>query len=129
MPQNMDRFFGIIFIITAGLYALHFMQMKGILRREYFTGVGPDVGIAGINVPLPLQDMLAAAPRLSGMGAADCAAADKARQLELGGQYVQRTNNYRRDHPDTCSAPLTEFVGSVYQPLAIGDIVPCNGLC
>lgn len=67
---------------------------------------------------------------LGNLGAASCAAIDQSRDLELGGQYVQRTNNYRRQYPDNCSAPLTEFVGSVYkEKLDVGLGVPCKGSC
>lgn len=131
MQGQMNVFFAVIAIIAACLYVLRFAQTGGfrILMSEYFTVAIPDVDVAEFNVALPLQDMLHAQPGLSGMGAADCAAADRARQLELGGQYVQRTNNYRRDYPDTCSAPLTELVGSVYRPMELGHVVPCDGQC
>ena len=49
--------------------------------------------------------------------------------MELNGQYVQRTNNYRREYPDNCSAPLNEFVGAVYKPVAVGAKVPCGDRC
>lgn len=131
MQGQMNVFFAVIAIIAACLYVLRFTQTGGfrILMSEYFTVAIPDVDVAEFNVALPLQDMLHAQPGLSGMGAADCAAADRARQLELGGQYVQRTNNYRRDYPDTCSAPLTELVGAVYRPMELGHVVPCDGQC
>ncbi len=29
--------------------------------------------------------------------------------------YIQRTNNFRHDRPDSCSAPLTELVDSFYK--------------
>lgn len=67
---------------------------------------------------------------LGNLGAAGCAAIDQSRELELDGQYVQRTNNYRRQYPDNCSAPLTEFVGSVYKEKRdVGLGVPCKGRC
>jgi len=67
---------------------------------------------------------------LGNLGAAGCAAIDQSRELELDGQYVQRTNNYRRQYPDNCSAPLTEFVGSVYKEKRdVGLGVPCKGSC
>jgi hypothetical protein len=67
---------------------------------------------------------------LGNLGAAGCAAIDQSRELELDGQYVQRTNNYRRQYPDTCSAPFTEFVGSVYKEKRdVGLGVPCKGRC
>ena len=67
---------------------------------------------------------------LSKLDAGSCAAQDRARQMELGGQYVQRTNNYRREYPDNCSAPLTDFVDSIYAPNnGVGLSVPCDGAC
>jgi hypothetical protein len=55
---------------------------------------------------------------------------DQTRQMELGGQYVQRTNNYRHQYPDNWTAPLSEFVGSVYRPKdGVGEVVPCGGAC
>jgi hypothetical protein len=67
---------------------------------------------------------------LGTLDAASCAAIDQSRELELDGQYVQRTNNYRRQYPDTCSAPFTEFVGSVYKEKRdVGLGVPCKGKC
>jgi hypothetical protein len=67
---------------------------------------------------------------LGTLDAASCAAIDQSRELELDGQYVQRTNNYRRQYPDNCSAPLTEFVGSVYKEKRdVGLGVPCKGRC
>jgi hypothetical protein len=67
---------------------------------------------------------------LGNLGAAGCAAIDQSRELELDGQYVQRTNNYRRQYPDNCSALLTEFVGSVYKEKRdVGLGVPCKGRC
>jgi hypothetical protein len=123
----MNTFFAVVAIITGCLYFLQFMGGHGLRSRwEYFSGGG---SIADFNAGLLLQDILPSQPGLSGMGAMDCAAADTSRQGELGGQYVQRTNNYRRDYPDTCSAPLTEFVGSVYKPMELGRVVPCDGLC
>ena len=55
---------------------------------------------------------------------------DQTREMELGGQYVQRTNNYRHQYPDNWTAPLSEFVGSVYRPKnGVGEVVPCSGSC
>ncbi len=55
---------------------------------------------------------------------------DQTRQFEVGGQYVQRTNNYRHVYPDNWTAPASEFVGSVYRPKdGVGEVVPCKGSC
>ena len=92
-------------------------------------GVTPEVAEFGQN-PLVLGDVLPTSAGLTAYQAADVAAIDQSRQLELGGQYVQRTNNYRRVYPDNGSAPLSELVGSVYAPKdGIGAVVPCKGAC
>jgi hypothetical protein len=67
---------------------------------------------------------------LGNLSASSCAAQDRTRQAELGGQYIQRTNNYRRDYPDNCSAPLTDFVDSIYEPAdGVGLTLPFAGQC
>jgi hypothetical protein len=33
---------------------------------------------------------------------------------QVGGDYTQRTNNFKHAKPDNCSAPLTEFVNKFY---------------
>ncbi len=92
------------------------------------NGVEPELAIFGQG--LPLADFLTPATALTRTTALACATEDRARQMELGGQYVQRTNNYRRNYPDNCSAPLTEFVGAIYAPKdGVGLSVPCAGQC
>jgi hypothetical protein len=76
-----------------------------------------------------LKDFMKVKTGLTQAGAKSCMDQDKARQGEVGGQYVQRTNNYRRDYPDNCSAPRSEYVGSVYEPVGVGLSVPCDGSC
>ena len=87
--------------------------------------------LADFRQGLPLSDMLEPAPGLTDATAVSCAAEDQARELELDGQYTQRTNNYKRDYPDRCSSLLSDFVGSVYKPKkgGVGMIVPCKGDC
>lgn len=126
----MKSFFAVVALIVVGLTALYLIEMRASVGRlsEFF--VGSESGAAAdVAASLPLQDVLDVRPGLSDLGAASCAAGDVSRQLELGGQYVQRTNNYRRTYPDSCSAPLTEFVGAVYRPVAVGADVPCAGQC
>jgi len=77
-----------------------------------------------------LADVIPLDVGLSGRTAAEIAGIDRARQMELGGQYVQRTNNYRREYPDNWTAPLSEFVGAIYRPKdGVGEGVPCPGAC
>ena len=109
------------------------------LREPFADFVGPTqaTGLDGIDPDLqdfragnPLSDMLPEQQGLTDYGAADVANIDRSRQLELGGQFVQRTNNYRRDYPDNWSAPLSDFVGSIYKPKdGVGLTVPCAGQC
>lgn len=133
----------IVTIILAALTGLYILQTNQSRRMENFADYidssasmgGPD----GVNVELAafpegqqalLKDHLTPSVGLSSLTASSCAAQDRARQMEVGGQYVQRTNNYRRDYPDNCSAPLTEFVDSMYAPRdGVGLTVPCNGSC
>lgn len=85
------------------------------------SGLGLD-DLARVDQGLPLSDILVPrTPGLSTLDAASCAALDPSRHLEVGGQYVQRTNNYKRAYPDSCSSLPTEFVGSVYEPPGFGS--------
>jgi hypothetical protein len=92
-------------------------------------GVLPEVATFGQNTAV-LGDVLPVSAGLTAYGAGAVAQIDSARQMELGGQFVQRTNNYRRVYPDNGSAPLSELVGSVYAPKdGVGEVVPCKGAC
>jgi hypothetical protein len=136
----------VVTLILIGLTWLYGKEMaKSSAYREKFMdyvdvapkggrlspdGVAPEM--AGFEQPLPLADMLQPSKGLGTFTAGSCHALEvsRDRQMELGGQYIQRTNNYQRDYPDNCSAPLTEFVGSVYAPKnGLGIVVPCDGQC
>jgi len=43
-----------------------------------------------------------------------CYQADFLAQIQKTGNYIQRTNNFRHAHPDSCTAPLTEFENAFY---------------
>jgi len=49
-----------------------------------------------------------------------CYEGDFQTRLEKTGNYIQRTNNYKRDDPESCSSPFQEFVTAYYkvEPLA-----------
>ena len=140
--------FTVVAIIVLALTALYVLRMGRIgaslpgfppeFFRDYIgtgvasagtpDGVVPDLAAVGQGVLL--EDKLAYNPGLTAYTAADVAAIDQTRQMELGGQYVQRTNNYPHEYPDNSSAPLSEFVGSVYNPKnGVGRVVPCGGQC
>lgn len=91
---------------------------------------GLGVDLANFKQGLPLADMLTPDPALSDFGYEGAAARDSRRQMELGGQYLQRTNNYRHNYPDNGSAFLADFDNAVYNPKAlINTVVPCNRVC
>ena len=127
----------ILILAGTALFIVQNQRKRHELFADYYSSdykKGPDsIGplIADFHQGLPLADVLAPASGLTNMSASSCAAADKSRQEELGGQYVQRTNNYRHDYPDDCSSLMSDFVGGFYAPKegAIGSVVPCDGQC
>lgn len=139
----------IVAVILVGLTLLYWMQMDKVSTRprplvrlseayvNYITaleGSPPDTFLPEAEAfpegpQVLLKDFMKVKTGLTSAGAKSCMDEDKARQGEVGGQYVQRTNNYRRDYPDNCSASRSEFVGSVYEPVAVGASVPCDGAC
>ena len=46
-----------------------------------------------------------------------CYRADIGESLKKTRNFLQRTNNYQRSHPDDCSAPNHEFIGTFYKPV------------
>jgi hypothetical protein len=54
-----------------------------------------------------------------------CLATDQREALNPSRSYYQRTNNYKRTHPDDCSAPFHEMLGTFYAPtLGVGATIP-----
>jgi hypothetical protein len=45
-----------------------------------------------------------------------CFRSDVGEPLKKTRNFLQRTNNYSRTHPDDCSAPNHEMVGTFYRP-------------
>ena len=124
----------LMLLVITTAYVLHMQDRDyGVPIERYMNYIGAEKGdladLADIQQGLPLSDVLETANGLSDLDAAGCAAADEARQMELGGQYVQRTNNYRREYPDHCSSLLSDFVGGFYKPKAGVSDVPCAGQC
>jgi hypothetical protein len=44
-----------------------------------------------------------------------CYAIDYENRIQRTGNFVQRTNNYKRANPDSCSAPFHELVNNFYE--------------
>jgi len=124
-------------IALTAVYILQNPKRSHELFVDYYSSdhkKGPDSFVpllAEFGQGLPLSDVLKPALGLTRASAVSCAATDKARQEELGGQYIQRTNNYTRDYPDHCSSLMSDFVGAFYEPKegAVGTTVPCDGQC
>lgn len=57
-----------------------------------------------------------------------CFRSDVGETLKKTRNYLQRTNNYPRSHPDDCSAPNHEFVGTFYRPHDGVGATPASGL-
>ena len=67
--------------------------------------------------PYNLLDYLPPAPRgsISCLKASCCAETDFEERTMLTGNYLQRTNNYKREFPDNCTGPLHEFTLAFYK--------------
>ena len=57
-----------------------------------------------------------------------CYRSDIGESLKKTRNFLQRTNNYQRAHPDSCSAPYHEFVGTFYTPFDGVGRTPATGL-
>jgi len=109
-------------------------QKKRDQVREAFEGIGPATEVVGksevdsIDGPAPstlntprkpynLLEELPAAPRgsISCLKASCCSETDFEWRTNQTGNYLQRTNNYKREFPDSCSAPLTELNLAFYK--------------
>ena len=49
------------------------------------------------------------------LGAQGCYESDFQTRFQPVQNYLQRTNNYKRAAPDSCSSPMTQFVTSFYK--------------
>ena len=123
----------VLFIVTifiAILLVLYIFQIWRIQNAEPYVNFinekeGQNISldnfvpqVAGFTQELPLADFLTAKPKFTTIRCAD-----KERQTELGGQYIQRTNNYKHDYPDNCSQPLADM--EIYE---VDGTIPCEGL-
>lgn len=80
---------------------------------------GPaDASLDQPRKPYNLLEELPAAPRgsISCLKASCCAETDFEWRTNLTGNYLQRTNNYKREFPDNCSGPLHELTLAFYKP-------------
>lgn len=57
-----------------------------------------------------------------------CYRSDMGEALKPTRNFLQRTNNYARSHPDSCSAPNHEMIGTFYRPHEGVGATPASGL-
>jgi hypothetical protein len=108
---------------------------------------GSDEELQGADVGSDASYKLIASERLVAMPAEEsvenwsrmtserCFRYDMAEPLRKVRNFLQRTNNYSRSHPDSCSAPNHEMIGTFYRPHegvgaqpAAGDKMPVGAL-
>lgn len=92
-------------------------QVQG--KNEVNADSGP--GPASLTQPRKpyhlLSDVLQDAPRdtIGCLRAGCCNETDFEARTNLTGNYLQRTNNYKRAYPDNCTGPLHDFTMAFYK--------------
>ena len=69
-----------------------------------------------LSSALPAMGLPEAEERWAKMTSETCYRSDIGESLKKTRNYLQRTNNYQHEYPDSCSAPNHEFVGTFYTP-------------
>lgn len=79
------------------------------------------------SASLPAMDIKTARKNWAKMNSETCYRSDIGEALKKTRNFLQRTNNYPRTHPDSCSAPNHEFVGTFYTPFnGVGNKPSCG---
>jgi len=81
-----------------------------------------------LALSLPPMGTEQARARFGGITSQICLGQDASEALKPVHNYLQRTNNYKRDHPDSCSAPNHELIGTFYLPADAVQTTPPTGL-
>jgi len=80
------------------------------------------------SAALPAMSVREAEGNWGAMTSEKCFRSDIGEALKPTRNYLQRTNNYQRAHPDSCSAPNHEFVGTFYKPFDGVGRYPSTGM-
>lgn len=122
--HRMDQVFTVLgWIVMATLaiaIARQLSEQKAInmigqaLLKEYF--VSSETSTKEVQNNLLLGDLLQPACSPGNLTARSCYNTDFIANNQKTGNYKQETNNFKHGNPDSCSAPLTEFVNSIYKP-------------
>jgi hypothetical protein len=91
--------------------------VSGKSEIDYTDGPA-DASLTQPRKPYNLLEQLPAAPRgsISCLKASCCAETDFEWRTNQTGNFLQRTNNYKREFPDNCSGPLHELTLAFYKP-------------
>lgn len=79
------------------------------------------------SAALPAMSTREAESNMGKMTSQRCYKTDIGESLKMTRNYLQRTNNYIHGHPDDCSAPNHEFVGTFYKPFDGVGLTPARG--
>ena len=91
------------------------INMIGVgLLKEYFVSSEKSGSLGSSD--LLLNGVLQPASSPGNLTTRSCYDTDFIAQNQKTGNYKQETNNFKHGNPDSCSAPLTEFVNSIYKP-------------
>jgi hypothetical protein len=91
--------------------------VSGTPETTYIDGPA-DASLKQPRQPYNLLPELPAAPRgsISCLKASCCAETDFEWRTNLTGNFLQRTNNYKREFPDNCTGPRQELTLAFYKP-------------
>lgn len=88
------------------------------------------------STKLPAMNMEESRSNYGKMTSQQCYTSDMGEPLKQTRNFLQRTNNYVRSHPDDCSAPNHELIGTFYSPFdgvgrtpEKGTSVPISATC
>ena len=124
--RYIEIFIASVFVFLFTIYFLDFFSVNQyiIIRdpiryKESFMNIEPSDLSASYSLldgVLPLKDKQSDG-RLNSQS---CYDASFTHRIERTGNYLQRTNNYRRKDPESCTTPFQEFVNAYYKvdPLA-----------
>jgi len=79
------------------------------------------------SAALPAMDRTTARANWGRTTSEHCYRNDIGESLKKTRNFLQRTNNYTHTHPDSCSAPNHEFVGTFYTPFDGVGRYPATG--
>jgi hypothetical protein len=123
MKNNLliELIIGSIFVFLFIVYFADFFsyQKYTIIRKrlpfkEPFITLAPadiNASYSLLNGVLPLKENVVR----GGFNSQSCFEQNFQSRLEKTGNYIQRTNNYKHEDPESCSSPFQEFVGAYYK--------------